>query len=112
MRKRIQKEVFQMTKTRFRLSALVLALLMLLAVLGGGGYYVKQQMDIYRVPTPLELSLMENSRLQKQHDELLNDYYQADEQVAMSKSLAHLNSELARLQAELAAIRAKNTYYN
>lgn len=90
-----------------------LLVLVLLAVLGGGGYYVKQQMDIYRVPTPLELSLMENARLQKQHDELLNDYYQADEQVAMSKSLAHLNSELARLQAECSKLEASiNSHRN
>lgn len=83
-----------------------LLVLLLLAVLGGGGYYIKQQMDLYRVPTPLELALQENTRLQKQHDELTNAFYKADEQIAMRKSLAHLNSELGRLQAECSKLEA------
>ena len=83
-----------------------LLVIILLAVLGGGGYYIKQQMDLYRVPTPMELALQENTRLQKQHDELTNAFYKADEQIAMRKSLAHLNSELARLQAECSKLEA------
>ena len=77
-----------------------LLVLILLAVLGCGGYYIKQQMDLYRVPTPMEMALQENARLQKQHDELTEAYYRADEQIAMNKSLAHLNGELGRLQNE------------
>ncbi len=83
-----------------------LLVLLLLAVLGCGGYYIKQQMELYRVPTPMEMALQENARLQKQHDELTDAYYRADEQIAMNKSLAHLNNELGRLQNECNKLQA------
>ncbi len=84
----------------------ILLVLLLLAVLGGGGYYVKQQMDLYRVPTPMEIALLENARLQKQHDELLDAYYRADEQIAMRKRLAEENAKLAALLAECNKLEA------
>lgn len=83
-----------------------LLVLLLLAVLGGGGYYVKQQMELYRVPTPMEIALLENARLQKQHDELLDAYYRADEQIAMRKRLAEENAKLAGLLAECHKLEA------
>lgn len=74
--------------------------IILLVILGGGGYYVKQQMDLYRVPSPLEIALQENNRLQQQRDALSADYYRADEQLVMTKSLEHLDSELSKIKSE------------
>ncbi|MDO5470478.1 MAG: hypothetical protein Q4F38_04165 [Akkermansia sp.] len=83
-----------------------LLVVILLVILGGGAYYIKQQMDLYRVPTPMEVALLENARLQKQHDELTDAYYRADEQIAMRQSLDHLNGELDRLQNECNKLQA------
>lgn len=77
-----------------------LLVVLLLAILGGGGYYIKEQMELYRVPTPMELALQDNAKLQQQRDELTTDYYAADEQIAMRQSLAHLDAELGKLRAE------------
>lgn len=84
----------------------VLLVLILLLILVGGGYYIKMQMDLYRVPTSMEIALQENSRLQNQRDELVEAYYRADEQIIMRKSIDHLNTELQKLNAECAAIEA------
>lgn len=82
----------------------VILVLLLLAVLVCGGYYIKKQMDLYSVPSAIELALQENARLQRERKELVETYYQADENILMRESLARLDSEMEKVQAECAEI--------
>lgn len=81
-----------------------LLVIILLAILGVGGWYIKQQMDIYRVPTAMEIALQENQRLQRERTELIEAYNLADEQIAMQTSLSHLRNELGKILSECSAI--------
>lgn len=81
-----------------------LLVIILLAILGVGGWYIKQQMDIYRVPTAMEIALQENQRLQRERAELIEAYNLADEQIAMQTSLSHLRNEQGKILSECAAI--------
>lgn len=82
----------------------VILVLLLLAVLVCGGYYIKKQMDLYSVPSAIELALQENARLQRERKELVETYYSADENILMRESLARLDSEMEKVQAECAEI--------
>lgn len=82
----------------------VLLVAILLAVLGFGGYYIKIKMDEYRVPSPMDIALQENARLQRERDAMVDAYYKADEHILMEKSLEHLDRELAKVQEECAGI--------
>lgn len=82
----------------------VLLVTLLLAVLGFGGYYIKIKMDEYRVPSPMDIALQENARLQRERDAMVDAYYKADEQLLMLKSLEHLDNELSKVQDECAGI--------
>lgn len=81
-----------------------LLVVILLAILGAGGWYIKQQMDIYRVPSAMEIALQENQRLQRERAELIEAYNLADEQIAMQTSLSHLRNELGKILSECSAI--------
>lgn len=77
---------------------------LLLAILGFGGYYIKVKMDEYRVPSPMDIALQENARLQRERDAMVDAYYKADEQLLMLKSLEHLDNELSKVQDECVGI--------
>ena len=89
-----------------------LLVLTLVGILGGGAWYVHQQTQMYRVPSPLELAQNEHLELCKQHEQLQNAAYKADEQIHMSGRLAYLDSQLAdikrRIGEEKQGIEAEN----
>lgn len=80
-------------------SFLVLALL---GTLGGGGYYLKQELDKYRVPSIMELTMRENLELCKQREALQAQAYHADEQIHMRKLLARLERQLGEFSRQIA----------
>lgn len=80
-------------------SFLVLALL---GTLGGGGYYLKQELDRYRVPSIMELTMQENLELCKQREALQAQAYHADEQIHMRKLLARLERQLGEFSRQIA----------
>lgn len=82
----------------------VLLVALLLVILGFGGYYIKIKMDEYRVPSPMDIALQENARLQRERDAMVDAYYKADEHILMLKSLEHLDNELSKVQDECAGI--------
>ncbi len=82
----------------------VVLVVLLLGILVGGGYYIKLKMDLYSVPSAIELALQENARLQRQRNELVDSYYQADENILMRESLTRLESEMQKVQTECAEI--------
>lgn len=84
----------------------VILVMLLLGVLVGGGYYIKLKMDVYSVPSAIELAMQENARLQRERQDLIDAYYQADENILMRESLARLDSEMAKVQAECAEIES------
>ena len=76
----------------------ILLVLMLVGVIGGGAWYIHQQLNVYRVPSPMELAQAEYLELCKQHEQLQETAYQADEQL-------HLRERLTRLELQLAETR-------
>lgn len=80
-------------------SFLVLALL---GTLGGGGYYLKQELDKYRVPSIMEITMRENLELCKQREALQAQAYHADEQIHMRKLLARLERQLGDFSRQIA----------
>lgn len=80
-------------------SFLVLALL---GTLGGGGYYLKQELDKYRVPSIMEITMTENLELCKQREALQAKAYHADEQIHMRKLLARLERQLGDFSRQIA----------
>lgn len=83
-----------------------LLVLILLGVIGGGGYYLKQELDRYRVPSAMEIALEENHQLSLKRESLQADYYHADEQMHMRKTLARLNSQLDSIKHEISSLEA------
>ena len=73
----------------------------LAGLIGLGAWYVHQQMQMYRVPTPLELAQSEHLELCKQHEQLQNAAYKADEQIHMSGRLAYLDKQLADIKGRI-----------
>lgn len=74
----------------------------LLGTLGGGGYYLKQELDKYRVPTLMEITMRENLELCKQREALQAQAYHADEQIHMRKLLARLERQLGDFSRQIA----------
>ncbi len=67
-----------------------LLVLLLVAVLAGGGYYLKVQLDKYRVPTLMEITMRQNLELCQKRESLQDAAYHADEQIHMRQLLARL----------------------
>ncbi|MBR5523399.1 MAG: hypothetical protein IKV82_08045 [Akkermansia sp.] len=80
-------------------SFLVIALL---GTLGGGGYYLKQELDKYRVPSLMEITMRENLELCMQRESLQTQAYHADEQIHMRKLLARLERQLGDFSRKIA----------
>ena len=73
----------------------------LAGLIGLGAWYVHQQLQMYRVPTPLELAQSEYLVLCKQHEQLQNAAYKADEQIHLSGRLAYLDKQLADIKSRI-----------
>ena len=71
-----------------------LLVLILLGALGAGAWYTKQQLDVYHVPTPLELAQAEHLELCKQHQQIQDAAYKADEQLHMRERITNLDLQL------------------
>lgn len=81
-----------------------LLVVLLLLVIGFGGYYLKQQLDRYRVPTAMEIALEENTQLSQKRESLQSAFYQADEQIQMRRALATLTARRDALGEEIAQL--------
>ena len=80
-------------------------MLSLIGIIGGGIWGVHQQMQMYRVPTPLELAQQEHMKLCKQHEQLQIAAYKADEQLHLHARLNFLDHQLGKMQNHLAEER-------
>lgn len=75
--------------------------MLLLGIIGGAAWYIHQQTELYRVPSPLELAQQEQLELCKQHVELQDAAYKADEQQHMRQRITHLDLQLDAVQRQL-----------
>lgn len=76
--------------------------MLLLGVIGTGAWYVHQQMELYRVPSPLELAQAEHLQLCKQHEQLQDAAYKADEALHMRERITHLELQIDAVKRQLA----------
>ena len=76
--------------------------MLLLGAIGGGAWYVHQQMELYRVPSPLELAQAEHLELCKQHEQLQDAAYKADEALHMRERITHLELQIDAVKRQLA----------
>lgn len=76
--------------------------MLLLGAIGGGAWYVYQQMELYRVPSPLELAQAEHLELCKQHEQLQDSAYKADEALHMRERITHLNLQIDAVKRQIA----------
>lgn len=76
--------------------------MLLLGAIGGGAWYVYQQMELYRVPSPLEVAQAEHLELCKQHEQLQDAAYKADEALHMRERISHLNLQIDAVNRQLA----------
>lgn len=67
-----------------------LLVLMLAGTIGGGCWYLNQELNKYRVPSPMELAAQENLDLCREREALQAPAYHADEQLHMRRRLANL----------------------
>lgn len=74
---------------------------LLLGIIGGGSWYVWQQMESYHVPSPLELAQAEHLELCKQHQQLQNAAYKADEQLHMRQRITNLDQQLSDVSRKI-----------
>lgn len=84
----------------------IFLIVLLLSILGGGSYYLKKELDHYRVPTEMEIAMEEFQQLAEKRDSLQATYYHADEQIHMRKRLARLDSQLKDIQKDTAALQS------
>lgn len=82
-----------------------LLVLILLGALGAGAWYTKQQLDVYHVPTPLELAQAEHLELCKQHQQLQDAAYKADEQLHMRERITNLDLQLSECSRKIQEIK-------
>ena len=91
-------------KKKSRLGALLVDSLLVLAlagVIGGGAWYTYQQLETYRVPTPMELAQAEYLELCNQHEQLQDAAYKADEQLHLRERLNSLDLQLAEVKRNI-----------
>lgn len=74
-----------------------LLVLMLAGALGGGCWYLNNELEKYRVPSPMETAAQENIKLSQKREELQAAAYAADEQLHKRRRL----SSLAQRSTEL-----------
>ena len=79
-----------------------LLVLALVGALGGGAWYVHQQLQATHVPSPLEIAQNEYLELCKQHEQLRDAAYKADEQLHMTGRLNYLERQLSEIKGRIA----------
>lgn len=84
-------------------SALVLALV---GIIGGGAWFIQQELEKYNVPSPMELAQNEYLELCKQHEQLQEAAYRADEQIRMRDRIAGLETQLLSIRRQIAERRS------
>lgn len=82
-----------------------LLVLILAGALGGGAWYMHQQLNQYRVPSPLELAQAEHLELCKEHEQLQDAAYKADEQLHMRQRITNLDLQLADTNRQIAELK-------
>jgi len=80
--------------------------LLITAAIGASGYYLKQQYQRFRVPTPMEMVMQENEQLCNKHEALREKAFHADEQLHMRRRLAHQERRLGRDSQQIADLEA------
>lgn len=83
-----------------------LLVLLLLGALGSGAWYTHRELEQYRVPTPMELAQAEHLELCKQHEQLQDAAYRADEQIRMRERIDSLNLQIADTRRQIAERKA------
>lgn len=79
-----------------------LLVLVLLGAMGGGGWFVYQEMQQYRIPSPIEQELAENKRLKARHDELQPLSYLAETRLQQRQAIEQRDKEIQELRSRLA----------
>lgn len=80
-----------------------LLVMALMGALGGGAWYVHQQLQAYHIPSPQEIAQNEYLELCKQHEQLREAAYKADEQLHMTGRLNFLERQLAEIKGRIEA---------
>lgn len=75
--------------------------LLLLGVIGTGAWFITQELDKYRVPSPMELAQAEHLELCKQHEQLQDAAYRADEQIHMRQRIDSLDQQIADTRRQI-----------
>ena len=79
--------------------------LLLLGVIGTGAWFITQELEKYRVPPPMELAQAEHLELCKQHEQLQDAAYRADEQIHMRQRIDSLDQQIADTRRQIAERR-------
>ena len=79
--------------------------LLLLGVIGTGAWFISQELDKYRVPSPMELAQAEHLELCRQHEQLQDAAYRADEQIHMRQRIDSLDLQIANTRRQIAERR-------
>ena len=79
--------------------------LLLLGAIGTGAWYTLQQLETYHVPTPLELAQAEHLELCKQHQQLQDAAYKADEQLHMRERITNLDLQLSECSRKIQELK-------
>lgn len=82
-----------------------LLVLVLVGVLGAGAWFIKQELDKYNVPSPMEVAQNEYLELCKQHEQLQEAAYKADEQIRMRSRISGLEGQIIDIKRQIAEIR-------
>lgn len=82
-----------------------LLVLVLVGALGAGAWFIKQELDKYNVPSPMEVAQNEYLELCKQHEELQAAAYKADELIRMRSRIAGLEGQIIDTRRQIADIR-------
>ena len=96
-------------RRRFAAGALIIDTLLVgttVGVLAFGAYYLKQQMDRYHVPTPLEQALEEQAELRARANQLADAKAPLLPQNRLASGIKALESRLAELDKETRDLRA------
>lgn len=80
--------------------------LLITAAIGATGYYLKEQYERFRVPTPMEIVMQENEQLCQKHEALREKAFHADEQLHMRRRLAYQERRLGQDSQKIADLEA------
>lgn len=76
--------------------------LLLLGIIGSGAWFISQELDKYRVPSPMELAQAEHLELCRQHEQLQDAAYRADEQIHMRQRIDSIDLQIANTRRQIA----------